>query len=321
VEDSEEDETPLRICEVEYEQGDRLFMTRILPEPAAEDLRATSTISQKLVEGARRASETRKGLLTLPDCVKEFESVFAKEDFDILLEHRQWDHVIELILGLEPKLSKVYPLSSVEQKELDSFLEENLCTGRIHPSKSPMAAPVFFIKKKDGSLQLVQDYRALNSMTVKNKYPLPLISKLILQLRGARYFTKLDVRWSFNNVCIKPGDEWKAAFQTNRGLFEPLVMFFGMTNSPATFQTMMNDIFRDLIVKGIMVVYLDDILIFTRTEEGHTKAIRQVLQVLQEHKLFLCPEKCEFCKEQIKYLGLVISENEVSMDPVKVAGV
>jgi len=184
-----------------------------------------------------------------------------------------------------------------------------------------MAAPVFFIKKKDGFLRLVQDYRALNSMMVKNKYPLPLISELVLQLCRARYFTKLDVRWGFNNVCIKPGDEWKAAFRTNQGLFEPLVMFFGMTNSPATFQTMMNDIFRDLIAEGIMVVYLDDILIFTRTEEKHVKAIRRVLQVLQEHKLFLCLEKCEFCKERIKYLGLVISENEVSMDLVKVAGV
>jgi len=184
-----------------------------------------------------------------------------------------------------------------------------------------MAAPVFFIKKKDGSLQLVQDYRALNSMMVKNKYPLPLISELVSQLRGARYFTKLDVRWGFNNVCIKPRDEWKAAFQTNRGLFEPLVMFFGMTNSLATFQTMMNDIFWDLIVEGIMVVYLDDILIFTRTEEEHVKAIGRVLQILQEHKLFFRPEKCEFCKERIKYLGLVISENEVSMDPVKVTGV
>jgi len=140
-----------------------------------------------------------------------------------------------------------------------------------------MAAPVFFIKKKDGSLRLVQDYRALNSMTVKNKYPLPLISKLVSQLRRARYFTKLDVRWGFNNVHIKPGDEWKAAFRTNQGLFEPLVMFFGMTNSLATFQTMMNDIFRDLIAEGIMVVYLDDILIFTRTEEEHVKAIRRVL--------------------------------------------
>jgi len=168
----------------------------------------------------------------------------------------------------------------VEQKELDFFLEENLHTGRIHPSKSPMAAPVFFIKKKDGSLQLVQDYRVLNFMTVKNKYPLLLISELVLQLRGAKYFTKLDVCWDFNNVHIKPGDEWKVAFQTNRGLFEPLVMFFEMTNSPATFQTMMNNIFRDLIAEGIMVVYLDDILIFTRTEEEHAKAIRQVLQVL-----------------------------------------
>jgi len=206
---------PLRICEVEYEQGDRLFMTRILPEPAAEDLRATSTISQKLAEGACRASETWKGLLTLPNCVKGFALVFAKEDFDILPAHRQWDHAIELIPGSEPKSSKVYPLSPVEQKELDSFLEENLCTRRIRSSKSPMAAPVFFIKKKDGSLRLVQDYRALNSMTVKNKYPLPLISELVSQLCGARYFTKLDIRWGFNNVRIKPGDEWKTAFWTN----------------------------------------------------------------------------------------------------------
>jgi len=158
-------------------------------------------------------------------------------------------------------------------------------------------------------------------MMVKNKYPLPLISELISQLCRARYFTKLDIRWGFNNVHIKPGDEWKATFQTNRGLFKPLVMFFGMTNSPATFQTMINNIFWDLIAEGIVVVYLDDILIFTRTEEEHTKAIRRVLQVLQEHKLFLCPEKCEFCKKQIEYLGLVILENEVSMDPVKVAGV
>jgi len=280
AEDSEEDKTPLQICGVGYEQGNRLFMTRILPEPAAEDLCATSTISQKLAEGACRASETQKGLLALPKCVKGFELVFAKEDFDILPEYRQWDHAIELIPGSEPKSSKVYPLFPVEQKELDSFLEENLRTGQICPSKSPVAALVFFIKKEDGSLQLVQDYWALNSMTVKNKYPLPLISELVSQLRRARYFTKLDVCWGFNNIRIKPGDEWKAAFRTNRGLFEPLVMFFGMTNSPATFQTMMNDIFRDLIAEGIMVVYLDDILIFTRMEEEHAKAIRRVLQVL-----------------------------------------
>jgi len=151
AEDSEEDETPLQICEVEYKQGDRLFMTRILLDPAVEDLRATSTISQKLTEGARQALEMWKGLLTLPDCVKGFESVFTKEDFDILPEHRQWDHAIELVPDSEPKSSKVYPLSPVEQKELDSFLKENLRTRQIWPSKSPMAAPVFFIKKRTAS--------------------------------------------------------------------------------------------------------------------------------------------------------------------------
>ena len=128
AEDSEENETSLWICKVEYEQGDRLFMTRIFPEPAAEDLHATSTISQKLVEGACQASQTQKGLLILPDYTKGFELVFTKEDFDILLEHRQWDHAIELIPGSEPKSLKVYPLSLVEQKELDFFLEENLHT-------------------------------------------------------------------------------------------------------------------------------------------------------------------------------------------------
>jgi len=184
-----------------------------------------------------------------------------------------------------------------------------------------MAALVFFIKKKNGSLQLVQDYRALNSMIVKNKYPLPLISELVSQFCEARYFTKLDIHWSFNNVHIKPRDEWKAAFRTNRGLFEPLVMFFEMTNSLATFQTMMNDIFQNLIAEGIVVVYLDDILIFTKMEEEHIQAVQQVLQVLKENKLFLCPEKCEFYKQWIEYLDLVILENEVSMDPVKVAGV
>jgi len=138
-----------------------------------EELHAASTTSQKLAEGARRSAEARREPFTLPDYVRGFESIFAKEDFDILPEHRQWDHAIELILGSEPKSSKVYPLSPVEQKELDAFLEENLRTRRIRPSKSSMAAPVFFIKKKDGSLRLVQDYRALNSMTVKNKVPSP----------------------------------------------------------------------------------------------------------------------------------------------------
>ena len=137
---------------------------------------------------------------------------------------------------------KIYALTLEEQKALDDFLEENLRTGRIRPSISPMASPFFFVKKKDGKLRPVQDYRKLNEFTVKNRYPLPLIQELIDKLKGAKIFTKMDIRWGYNNVRMKEGDEWKAAFRTNRGLFEPTVMFFGLTNSPAIFQGMMKQI-------------------------------------------------------------------------------
>src|SRR5882724_6785618 len=153
-----------------------------------------------------------------------------------------------------------------------------------------MASPVLFIKKKDGSLCLIQDYHKLNMLTVKNTYPLPLIPDILNMVSGARakHFTKLDVRWGYNNVRIKDGDEWKVAFRTNRGLFEPLVMFFGLTNSPATFQMMMNDIFRELIDKGVVVIYMDNILIFGgQTKEEHHAIVVQVLDILRRHRLYL----------------------------------
>jgi len=178
-EESESEEESPQTCHPSWELRDRLFLTRLLSEPDQVDLRATATTSQRLAEGARRSAEAQAAATPLPTYVAEFRSVFAKEDFDILPEHRKWDHAIELTPGAEPKSSKVYPLSPLEQAELDAFLEENLRTGRIRPSKSPMAAPVFFIKKKDGLLRLVQDYCALNAVTVKNKYPLPLISELV----------------------------------------------------------------------------------------------------------------------------------------------
>lgn len=184
-----------------------------------------------------------------------------------------------------------------------------------------MASPVFFVKKKNGSLCLVQDYHALNAMTVKNKYPLLLIPELIRQLCGARYFTKLDIRWGYNNIRVHPGDEWKIAFCTNRGLFKPLIMFFGLTNSPATFQMMMNDIFCNLIMEGVVVVYMDDILIFTRTRAEHREVVHHVMEVLKKHKLFLHPEKCSFEQAWVEYLGLIISEDSMEMDPVKIKGV
>ena len=153
-----------------------------------------ATTSQHLAEGARHSKETQVTITPLPTYVVEFQSVFAKEDFNILLEHHKWDHAIELIPRAEPKSSKVYPLSPLEQTELDAFLEENLHTRQIRPSKSPIAVPVFFIKRKDGLLWLVQDYHALNAITVKNRYPLSLISELVSQLCGTKYFTKLDIQ-------------------------------------------------------------------------------------------------------------------------------
>jgi hypothetical protein len=184
-----------------------------------------------------------------------------------------------------------------------------------------MATPFFFVKKKDGSLCLVQDYRVLNAMTIKNKYPLPLISDLINQLCGAKYFTKLNVHWGYKNIRIKEGDKWKAMFQTNHSLFEPLVMFFSLTNSPATFQTMMNEIFQDLIMEGVVCVYIDNILIYTRTLEEHRHISWLVMEWLWKHKLYLWLDKCEFEQTQIEYLGLIISKGQAEMDPVKVAGV
>ena len=147
------------------------------------------------------------------------------------------------------------------------------------------------------------------------------MSDIINRLRGAKYFTKFDVRWGYNNVRIKEGDEWKAGFATNRGLFEPTVMFFGLTNSPATFQSLMNLIFADLIAAGKVAVYLDDILIFSSDLAEHRQVVKEVLKRLQENDLYLRPEKCEFEKREVEYLGLLISEGRVRMDPVKVSAV
>ncbi len=168
----------------------------------------------------------------------------------------------------------------------------------------------------------VQDYRRLNSLTVKNQYPLPLIPELIDRLQDAALFTKLDICWGYNNVRIREGDQEKGAFKTNLGLYEPCVMFFGLTNSPSTFQTMMDTIFRDLTATGEVVIYMDDILIATPNNvPHHRQLVHQVLDKLEEHDLFLKPEKCTFKVPEIEYLGLVIGRGRVRMDHVKVQGV
>jgi hypothetical protein len=174
------------------------------------------------------------------------------------------------------------------------------------------------MKKKNEKLCFVQDYRALNAITRKNQYPLPLINTLIHQLKDVHYFTKLDVCWGYNNVHICEGDEWKAAFRTNRGLFEPLVMYFGLTNSSATFQMMMNEIFQDLITKGIVSVYLNDILIFTNSLEKHHWFTCLVLDCMCENKLYVRAEECDFEKTWIEYLSIITRWKWIL---VKIAGV
>jgi RNase H-like domain found in reverse transcriptase/Reverse transcriptase (RNA-dependent DNA polymerase) len=189
---------------------------------------------------------------------------------------------------------------------------------------------VFYVKKKDRKLHLVQDYHPLNKYTICNCNVSPLIPQTIDQLARCTLFTKFDIRWGYNNIQIKKGDEWKAAFLTLEGLFKPLVMFFGLTNSPATFQTIMNSIFHVEVAQGWLSVYMDDIVIHTQPLLGETEAehmeqhkqlIHQVLDKLEANNLYLKLEKCKFLKKEINYLGVIVGNNVLKMDPKKLQGV
>lgn len=302
----------------------RSFVRKGLLEDTSDQLwcAAGFTYSQQIAEQIEKEKPVKTFEEMVPAQYRQHAHVFSEFESQRLPEHKPWDHAIEFTPDAPATMrTKVYPMSSNEQEELDRFIKENVQKGYIRPSKSPLASPVFFVKKKDGKLRFVQDYRRLNEFTIKNRYPLPLVSDIVNRLKGAKYFSKFDVRWGYNNVRIKEGDEWKAAFATNQGLFEPRVMFFGLTNSPATFQALMNSIFSDLITAGKVAVYLDDILIFTKTLEEHRQITNEVLKRLKTHDLFLRPEKCVFEQEEIEYLGLVIKEGEISMDPAKVEAV
>ena len=252
----------------------------------------------------------------------EYGDVFSKKKSERMPTRKPYDHAIEFEENASlPKPAKLYPMSPMERNSLDQWIDEELRKGYICPSKSPIAAPVFFVKKKDGTLRLVQDYRRLNEITVKNRYPIPRITDLIDSLSQASIFTKIDLRWGYNNVRIKKGDEWKTAFVTHRGLFEAKVMYFGFSNAPATFQAMMNDLLSDLIREGHVMVYLDDILIFTKDKKENRRITKEVLKRLQENDLYAKPEKCLFEKDRIEYLGMIISHGHIEMDPSKLSGV
>ncbi|ESK83628.1 hypothetical protein Moror_12017, partial [Moniliophthora roreri MCA 2997] len=241
----------------------------------------------------------------------------AAEQFPV---SRSYNHAIELKPEFTPHDCKIYSLTALEQTELDNFLKENLQKGYIRKSKSPMASPFFFVGKKEkGKLRPTQNYRRLNHSTIKNAYPLPLVSDLIDKLQNTTIFSKLDLRNRYNNVRIKDGDQWKATFKTNRGLFEPTVMFFRLMNSPATFQAFMDDVLHDFMMEGWCLVYMDDILIYLELEKEHREWTLRLLQRLKEQDLYLKLHKCRFNIHEIDFLGLIIRPGSISMDSVNLS--
>uniref|UniRef100_A0A803TM34 Gypsy retrotransposon integrase-like protein 1 n=1 Tax=Anolis carolinensis TaxID=28377 RepID=A0A803TM34_ANOCA len=250
----------------------------------------------------------------------EFSDVFCKKEADKLPPHRPYDCAIRLAEGAKLPAGRLYALTVPERQALREFLDENLAKGFIRPSSSPTAAPVFFVAKKTGDLRLVCDYRVLNKHTIRDRYPLPLISELLSRVQGAKVFTKLDLRGAYNLIRIREGDEWKTAFNTCFGCHEFRVMPFGLCNAPAVFQRFINDVFRDLIDQFV-VIYLDDILIFSKDEREHRQHVKQVLHRLRANGLFAKASKCVFHVPEVEFLGHVVSGRELKMDPHKVDAV
>jgi len=182
-------------------------------------------------------------------------------------------------------------------------------------------APCFYIPKKDSSLCLVQDYRKLNQVTIKDKIPLPLIGEVIDKLKEAKSFNKLDLIWGYNNVWIKEGNEWKAAFLTNKGLFDPQVMYFGLCNSPGTFQRMMNSIFQELLHEGVLANYMDNFIIAAKMMKELEEQTTRFLKIVEKHNLCFKRSKCNFNMEEIPILGVVVGKGQVKMEQEKIKAV
>jgi len=257
-----------------------------------------------------------------------FADIFSDQKSKKFPPKWPWDHKIELKPGAPTTLiSKTIKLSTTEQEELKKFVNKHLEQGTIQQSKSLYATSFFFIKKKNGKLRPVQDYQLINEWTIKNRYPLPLIPQLIDRLGDAELITTVDICWGYNMVRIVPEDQHKAVFVTNQGLFKPTVMFFGLTNSPATFQTMIDTIFCEQSMRRTLTVYMDDIVVHTKwkpyeSEEQHLKRhrelIREMLTILHKHDLYLNIEKCQFEQTEVNYLGVHMGGKHISMEEAKV---
>ncbi|KAL0431629.1 UNVERIFIED_CONTAM: Transposon Tf2-12 polyprotein [Sesamum radiatum] len=251
--------------------------------------------------------------------VRDFREVFP-DDLPGLPPHREVDFAIETLPGVAPISIAPYRMAPVELQELKKQLEELLEKGFIQPSISPWGAPVLFVKKKDGSMRLCVDYRQLNRVTVKNKYPLPRIDDLLDQLKGATTFSKIDLRSGYWQLRIAEKDIPKTAFRTRYGHYEFLVMPFGLTNAPAAFMALMNRTFQEYLDRFV-IVFIDDILVYSKNREEHEQHLRIVLQILKEKELYAKLSKCEFWVNQVVFLGHVISGDGVMPDPSKVKAI
>jgi hypothetical protein len=248
--------------------------------------------------------------------VCEYANVFPNE-LPGMLPDRDIEFAIELQPGTTPISKRPYRMPPAELAELKKRLQELLDKGFIHPSTSPWGCPALFMKKKDESLRLCIDYRPLNAVTIKNKYPLPRIDVLFDQLVGAKVFSKIDLRSGYHHIKIRASDIPKTAFSTRYGLYEYLVMSFGLTNAPAYFMYLMNSVFMPELDKFV-VFFIDDILVYSRNEEEHAGHLHVVLQRLREHRLYAKLSKCDFWLKEIKFLGHTISQYGIAVDPNKV---
>ncbi|KAL0155123.1 hypothetical protein M9458_049386, partial [Cirrhinus mrigala] len=252
----------------------------------------------------------------IPAEYRAYQDVFSKLAATQLPPHRPWDCAIDLLPGAQLPKGRIYPLSIPERQAMENYITEALNQGFIRLSTSP-AASSFFVGKKDGGLRPCIDYRQLNSQIVQQPYPLPLVPAALEELRGSQVFTKLDLRSAYNLVRIREGDVWKTAFITPTGHYKYLVMPYGLSVSPSVFQTFMNEVFREFLHQFV-VVYIDNILIYSRNMAEHRQHVQQVLQKLRQHQLYLKLEKCEFHKSSVQFLGYNINSEGVLMDQGKV---
>jgi hypothetical protein len=251
--------------------------------------------------------------------VSEFLDVFP-EELPGMPPERKVEFAIELIPGTTLISKGAYRVSGPELVELKKQIYELLEKGYIRPSTSPWAAPMLFVEKKDGTKRMCIDYRALNEATVKNKYPLPRIEDLFDQLRGASVFSKIDLRSGYHQLRIQPSDIPKTSFITKYGLYEFMVMSFGLMNAPAYFMYLMKSVFMDYLDKFV-VVFIDDILVYSQNEQEHEEHLRKVLQRLRDCQLYAKLSKCEFSISEVLFLGHIINRDGLAVDPKKVAAI